>query len=147
MRRQNTIHVTLSALALLLGALPLMISGLGALAVPAVILAALNLGMHLQGALAAGPEGYAVARINCGPWVGITMAISDQELIDELSKEIDYRQMSGPTPADRDRRFAEDAEKAIADLKMNPGAPEARRRAKNIANRIQSRPFGSRHLD
>ena len=54
MRRQDIIHLNLSALALLLGALPLVIAGLGMLTLPAVILAALSLGMHLQGALAAG---------------------------------------------------------------------------------------------
>jgi membrane protein implicated in regulation of membrane protease activity len=51
--RNQVISLTLGVLALLLAALPLMIPGLGALAVPAVILAALSLGMHFQGALAA----------------------------------------------------------------------------------------------
>jgi hypothetical protein len=47
MRPQQVIHLSLAAIAVLLGALSLMIPGLAGVAVPAAILAAVSLGMDL----------------------------------------------------------------------------------------------------
>jgi hypothetical protein len=75
------------------------------------------------------------------------MAISDQELIDVLEGEANYRSMSGPKPAKRDTGFVRDAENAVAELRAKPGDRKARENARKIANRIQSRPLRGRQLD
>jgi hypothetical protein len=75
------------------------------------------------------------------------MAISDQELIDVLESEANYRGMSGSRPAKRDTDFIRDAESAIAELRAKPGDKKARENARKIANRIQSKPLRGRKLD
>ena len=51
MTRRNLFHLSLTTVALVLGALPPMIPSTAVLAVPAALLAAVSFGMHLQGAL------------------------------------------------------------------------------------------------
>ncbi len=75
------------------------------------------------------------------------MAISSDELIETLQKEIGYREQSGSRPAKRDTDFIRDASEAVDRLTDDPNDAEARKAARAIANRIQSRPLRGRKLD
>lgn len=75
------------------------------------------------------------------------MAISSNELIEALTKEIGYRSEVGPQPATRDTDFIRDATAAIKRLQDNPSDRAARKEAREITNRIQSKPLRGRRLD
>ena len=66
MTRRNLLHLSLTTVALVLGALPLMITSAAVLAVPAALLAAVSLGMHLQGALPPGEPPDLPPRVSAG---------------------------------------------------------------------------------
>ena len=67
------------------------------------------------------------------------MTISDDELIETLEHEADFRRQSGPQPKKVDVDFIADAEAAVTDLKAQPGDPKARKAARKVTNRIQNK--------
>jgi hypothetical protein len=75
------------------------------------------------------------------------VTISDKELVDALEKEAAYRRESGANPAKRDTDFIAAAEAAIAELKAHPGSKQGREIARNLAGKIESKPFKGRRLD
>ena len=75
------------------------------------------------------------------------MAISSEELIKVLEKEIGYRQESGPSPAKRDTDFIREGLSVVSTLRADLTDKDARKKARALAGRIESKPLRGRRLD